>query len=52
MWYTTLMLFIDEEDIDDTPPADENGVLVLTNENFDNVIYKTDLVLVEFYAPW
>lgn len=42
----------DEENIDDTPPTEENGVLVLTNDNFDNVVYSKDIVLVEFYAPW
>lgn len=30
----------------------EDGVLVLTEGNFDEVISKEQYVLVEFYAPW
>ncbi|XP_043284274.1 protein disulfide-isomerase [Venturia canescens] len=30
----------------------EEGVLVLTKENFDKVLEKYDYVLIEFYAPW
>ncbi|XP_076326937.1 protein disulfide-isomerase A4-like isoform X2 [Tachypleus tridentatus] len=32
------------------PPAE--AVITLTNKNFTNVVDKTDLILVEFYAPW
>ena len=32
------------------PPADE--VLVLTSDNFTSVVTESQLVLVEFYAPW
>lgn len=30
----------------------ESKVLVLTEENYDEVINNTPLILVEFYAPW
>ncbi|XP_019731099.1 protein disulfide-isomerase A4 isoform X1 [Hippocampus comes] len=40
----------DEED--DTEVKEENGVLVLTDGNFDTFMEGKDTVLIEFYAPW
>lgn len=31
---------------------EENGVLVLTDKNYDSFVEGKDTVLVEFYAPW
>ncbi|XP_062335595.1 protein disulfide-isomerase A4 [Osmerus eperlanus] len=44
----------DEETDEDggTEVKEENGVLVLTDSNFDTFIEGKDTVLVEFYAPW
>lgn len=42
----------EEEDEDDTEVKEENGVVVLTDGNFETFMEGKDTVLVEFYAPW
>lgn len=42
----------EEDEDDETEVKEENGVLVLTDNNFDTFIEGKDTVLVEFYAPW
>ncbi|XP_063781262.1 protein disulfide-isomerase A4 [Pseudophryne corroboree] len=38
--------------LDDQDVKEENGVLVLTDANFDSFVADKDTVLLEFYAPW
>jgi hypothetical protein len=30
----------------------EDGVMILTDDNFEEELLKNDYLLVEFYAPW
>lgn len=61
-WYLLSLMFLvntilaeTEEPIAEKeiqPPKEDDGVLVLTDENFKSVVEKEKFVLVEFYAPW
>ncbi|KAF7247940.1 Protein disulfide-isomerase A4 [Varanus komodoensis] len=42
----------EEDEDDDSEVKEENGVLVLNDENFDTFVEGKDTVLLEFYAPW
>ena len=35
-----------------TEPEIDEGVIVLNDSNFNEVLSKNDYLLVEFYAPW
>lgn len=42
----------DEDDEDDTEVKEENGVVILNDNNYDTFMNGKDTVLIEFYAPW
>ncbi len=41
-----------KEEVTDKGLKMENGVLVLTHDNFEEVVRTKEIILVEFYAPW
>ncbi|KAM8979283.1 protein disulfide-isomerase A4 [Sarcophilus harrisii] len=42
----------EDYDEDDSEVKEDNGVLVLNDNNFDAFVAGKDTVLLEFYAPW
>ena len=47
-----LALLLARSIAEDGTGTNGSKVLVLTEENYDEVINNTPLILVEFYAPW
>jgi hypothetical protein len=43
----TAVAFADDDEI-----KKEEGVLILTEKNFEKAVADNEFVLVEFYAPW
>ena len=37
---------------EDGAPREDEGVVVLTDSNFDKYVDDKDILLAEFYAPW
>ena len=47
-----LLLFISLAFVSSDEILTEDGVMVLTNDNFKGAIESNEFILVEFYAPW
>jgi len=43
---------IDANSDEPTPDELNNGVIVLTERNFEREISKYNMIGIEFYAPW
>lgn len=54
MWFlnTLVILSVFGAIYGDAEVKTEDGVLILTTDNFESVIKNNEFVLVEFYAPW
>ena len=48
----SICLAVRAEEAEDGLIVVEDGVLVLTDANFDKAIEANSQILVEFYAPW
>lgn len=49
--HTAIVEFMKEEAKPDWKPP-EDHVVVLTQDNFTESVFSSELILVEFYAPW
>jgi len=43
---------VEEAESEEPSVTEDNEVMVLTSNNFDDIISSNDVILVKFYAPW